>query len=75
MNMINTSIFVGVFHHLQFINDAMNYETTDESSSSSSYKERKPVGLSKLKKLMCGNTYKENEVVQYIAKGVKSESA
>ena len=75
LNSLNTSVFVGVFHHLQFINDAMNYKTTDGSSSSSSYRERKHVGLTKLKEVMCGNIHSENEVIQYIAKGVKSKNA
>ena len=68
MNMINSSVFVGVFYHLQFIKDAMNYKTAHWSSSSSSYGERKNVGLAKLRKVMCGNTHRENEVVQYISK-------
>ena len=50
LNCENTSLFVSVFYHLQFIKDAMNYKTTHGSSSSSSYKEKKHVGLEKLKK-------------------------
>ena len=66
LNLENTSVFVSVFYHLQFIEDAMNYKNTHESSSSSSYKEKKH-GLAKLKKVMCGNSHKENEAVQYIS--------
>ena len=67
LNLKNTSIFVGVFYHLQFIKDAMNYKSPHWRSSSSSSRERKHVGLKKLKKVMCGNTHRENEVVQYIS--------